>query len=148
MQKKSGPVRVHRARQDEGLDNNSPLPPISVLSKKLDAIRRLHWRKSGRGWRLYGEHGRKFGAVFPDKEVRGMWRTPLSGGRMSDMGNLSWARAAVIDAAIRDLEWEARHPAGAATPPIPEEIRGDFWSKSPLGSFEPKNDPDTGGSPP
>src|SRR5262249_43971570 len=116
MRKKTGPVWTHRARRSEGLVDQNPLPPISFLSKELGAIRRRHWRKSGRGWRLYDEHGRKFGAVFPDANIRGMWRTPLAGGRMSDMANLSWARAAVIEAAIRDLEWEARHPAAVADP--------------------------------
>jgi len=75
------------------------------------SIRALHWRKDGQGWRLYGENGRRFGRVIPDSKHDGMWRTPLSGGRVSDMANLSWARAAVTEAAVREIEWEARQQA-------------------------------------
>jgi hypothetical protein len=128
--KKSGPVGKHRARQDEGLIDNPPLTPLSILSKEPDAIRRLHWRKAGRGWQLYGEHGRRFGKVIPDANIRGMWRTPLSGGRMSDMANLSWARAAVLEAAVRELEWEARQSA-VTTPSNSQGIRGVFSDGSP-----------------
>jgi hypothetical protein len=138
--KKSGPVRVHRARRSEGLVDDNPLTPISILSKELDAIRRLHWRKAGRGWRLYGEHGRKFGKVIPDANIRGMWRTPLSGGRVSDMANLSWTRAAVLEAAVRELEWEARQSA-ATTPSIPEEIEGVFGDGSPPVRFSVDSPP-------
>src|SRR5262245_64431911 len=116
--KKSGPVWVHRARRSEGLLDSPPLTPLSILSKELDAIRRLHWRKAGRGWRLYGEHGRRFGKVVPDANIRGMWRTPLSGGRMSDMANLSWTRAAVLEAAVRELEWEPATRPPEPTPPF------------------------------
>ena len=141
MRKKIRPgACMHRARREEGSIDNPPLTPISILSKELDAIRRLHWRKAGRGWRLYGEHGRKFGAVFPDKEIRGMWRTPLSGGRMSDMANLSWARAAVLEAAVLELEWEARQSA-ATTPSIPEEIEGVFGDGSPPVRFSVDSPP-------
>jgi hypothetical protein len=147
MPKKTGPVWKHRARRREGLLDNPPLTPLSILSKELDAIRRLHWRKAGRGWQLYGEHGRKFGKVIPDANIRGMWRTPLSGGRMSDMANLSWARAAVLEAAVRDLEWEARQSA-VTTPSNSAGLGPVFSDGSTPVRFEQKNDRDSDGSPP
>jgi hypothetical protein len=140
MPKKTGPVWKHRARRDEGSIDNPPLTPLSILSKELDAIRRLHWRKAGRGWQLYGEHGRKFGKVIPDANIRHMWRTPLSGGRISDMASLSWARNAVLDAAVRELEWEARQSA-AMTPSIPEEIGAVFGDGSPPVRFSVDSPP-------
>src|SRR5262245_3174350 len=135
MRQKNGPVWTHRARQSEGLIDSPPLTPVSILSKELDAIRRLHWRKAGRGWRLYGEHGRRFGKVVPDANIRGMWRTPLSGGRMSDMAKLSWTRAAVLEAAVRELEWEARHPSTVTTPSISQGIGAVFSGGSPPVRF-------------
>jgi hypothetical protein len=89
-------------------------------------ISALHWRKAGHGWRLYGENRRRFGKVFPVSEILGMWRTPLSSGRVSDMGNLSWVRAAVMDAAIRELEFEAR--TLAATTPSKCSVKGGVFS--------------------
>jgi hypothetical protein len=37
-----------------------------------------------------------------------MWRSRLAGGRLSDMANLAWTKSAVLEAAIRELEWKAR----------------------------------------
>jgi hypothetical protein len=48
------------------------------------------------------------GCVVPDAKYPGMYRSLLSGGRLSDMANLSWAKDPVLAAAERELEWEAR----------------------------------------
>jgi len=37
-----------------------------------------------------------------------MWRSTLSGGRLSDMANMSWTKNAVLVAAERELEYETR----------------------------------------
>ncbi len=53
-----------------------------------------------------------------------MWRTPLSDGRLSDMANLSWARNAVMEAAVREIEWESRQ--AATTPSNTRDLAADF----------------------
>ena len=73
-------------------------------------VRSLAWRRVGNSWRLFAGK-RRFGDVVPDEKYLGMWRVKLSGGRLSDMANLSWARNAVMEAAIREIEWEARQAA-------------------------------------
>jgi hypothetical protein len=40
-----------------------------------------------------------------------MWRTPKSGGRVSDIANLSWAKDAVMAEAIRELAWDIHQQA-------------------------------------
>ena len=72
----------------------------------------LKWKPTATGWRLF-DGQRRFGDVVPDKNYPGMWRCVLSGGRLSDMANLSWARNAVLEAATRELIYEA-----ATTPRI------------------------------
>ena len=57
---------------------------------------------------------RRFGRVIPDSQYPGMWRSRLSGGRLSDMANLAWAKNAVLIAAERELEERQRaanHPS-------------------------------------
>jgi hypothetical protein len=51
------------------------------------------------------------GRVIPDSKYPGMWRSTLSGGRLSDMANISWAKNAVLVAAERELEWEGKKKA-------------------------------------
>ena len=133
MRKKTGPVGRHRARGSSrrAFNNGHDLPQETDLAK---SIRALHWRKADDGWRLYGLNRRCFGEVIPDSSIPGMWRTPLWDGRLSDYANLSWARAAVLEAAVRELEWEARQQA-ATTPLFPEEIRGVFGDGSPPSGF-------------
>jgi hypothetical protein len=79
-------------------------------SHESPLVRSLAWRKVGNCWQLFAGK-RRFGNVIPDSKHPGMWRAPLSGGRLSDMANLSWARNAVMEAAIREIEWEARQAA-------------------------------------
>ena len=68
---------------------------------------------------------RRFGRVIPDSQYPGMWRSRLSGGRLSDMANLAWAKNAVLVAAERELEWEERQRA-ANHPSKCSENRGVF----------------------
>jgi hypothetical protein len=65
-------------------------------------VRSLTWRKVGNCWQLFAGK-RRFGKIVPDSKHPGMWRCPLSGGRLSDMANLTWARNAVMEAAIREI---------------------------------------------
>jgi len=67
----------------------------------------LTWKRDGLDWVLQ-HHRRRMGRVAPDSENRGMYRLVLSGGRLSDMANLSRAKDAALAAAIRELEYEAR----------------------------------------
>lgn len=82
----------------------------ATRSHESPLVRSLAWRKIGKSWQLIAGR-RRFGTVVPDSKYPGMWRSPLSGGRLSDMANLSWARNAVLEAAIREIEWETRQAA-------------------------------------
>ena len=64
-------------------------------------MRQLTWRRHGTGWRLLAGR-RRFGEVVPDSKYPNMWRSPKSDGRMSDMANLSWAKNAVLEEALRE----------------------------------------------
>ena len=86
----------------------------------------LIWRPDGADWVLFSGC-RRFGRVVPDSKSAGMWRSVLSGGRLSDMANLAWAKNAVLAAAERELEWEDRQRAAIAPPKCPEK-RGVFES--------------------
>src|SRR5262249_60495997 len=100
-------------------------------------VRRLIWRKAGTGWRLFADR-RRFGEIVPDAKYPGMWRVKLSGGRLSDMTNLSWARNAVLEAAIGEIEYEARH---AATTPTKSQQIEDVFPQTSL----PMSQPEAGG---
>ena len=80
----------------------------------------LIWRRDGANWVLFSGR-RRFGRVVPDSKYAGVWRSVLSGGRLSDMANLAWAKNAVLAAAERELEWEARKRAAIAPPKCPEK---------------------------
>jgi hypothetical protein len=72
----------------------------------------FRWRKDRGDWVLvYGR--RKVGRVVPDSKYAGMWRCALAGGRLSDMVNLTRAKAATLDAGMRELEREVRGGAAA-----------------------------------
>ena len=90
--------------------------------------RQLTWRRHGTGWRLFAGR-RRFGDVVPDSKYPGMWRSPKSDGRMGDVANLSWAKNAVLEQAVRELEWEARHRP-AITPSKSQQIGPVFESRS------------------
>jgi hypothetical protein len=84
----------------------------------------LTWRRDGEDWILLAGR-RRFGRVVPDGKWPGMWRSRLSGGRLSDMANLAWAKNAILVAAERELEWEDRQRAATAPPKCPQK-RGVF----------------------
>lgn len=89
----------------------------------------LIWRRDGADWVLFSGR-RRFGRVVADSKYPEMWRSTLSGGRLSDMANLAWAKNAVIAAAERELEWEARQRAAIAPSKCPEK-RGVFEGSAP-----------------
>ena len=99
-----------------------PQDPQAIRAELIGA--NLRWRRAGTGWHLFLRR-RYFGEVIPDSKHPGMWRLPLASGRLSDMVNLTWARHAVFEAAIRELEWEARHDRAITPPKCPEN--GDVF---------------------
>jgi hypothetical protein len=108
----------------------------------------LVWRKAGNCWRLFGAGKRRFGDVVPDDKHRGMWRCVLSGGRLSDMANLSWARNAVLEAAVREIEWGVRQQA-ATDPPFIRDSGAVFQRTSSQSDLTPPDAPppaDDGGA--
>jgi hypothetical protein len=91
-------------------------------------VRQLTWRRHGTAWRLFAGR-RRYGDVMPDCKYPGMWRSRKSGGRMSGMANLSWAKNALLEEAIRELEWEARHRP-AISPSKSQQTGRVFESRS------------------
>src|SRR5262249_16985342 len=89
----------------------------------------LIWRRDGADWVLFSGR-RRFGRVVPDSKYAGMWRSTLSGGRLSDMANLAWAKNAGLIAAQRGVEWAAR-PDGAIAPSNCPENEGVFEGAAP-----------------
>jgi hypothetical protein len=89
----------------------------------------LAWHRDGADW-ILRHNKRRMGRVVPDHEHPGMWRSLKSGGRVSDMANLSWAKNAVLEAATRELEYEAHHRP-VITPPKPQQIAHAFDSGPP-----------------
>jgi hypothetical protein len=75
-----------------------------------DPSRDLSWRRDGADWILTCRR-RRMGRVVPVAEHAGMYRSVMTGGRLSDMANATWSKGAVLEAAVRDLEWEACHMA-------------------------------------
>jgi hypothetical protein len=93
-------------------------------------VRQLTWSRRGATWRL--TIGRRcFGTVVSDAKHPGMWRSAKSGGRLSDMANLSWSKNAVLVAAERELDYEARHEP-AITPSFAGLSEGVFPSSASL----------------
>ena len=62
----------------------------------------MHWIREDADWVLKFNR-RKLGRVFPDDRYPGMWRSRRADGQLSNMANLSWAKAAVLAAAERDI---------------------------------------------
>ena len=89
----------------------------------------LTWRRNGADWVLL-TGGRRFGRVVPDSKYPNMWRSVLSGSRLSDMANLTWAKNAVLVAAEREMEFEDRLRS-VSTPSICPEKRGVFQGTAP-----------------
>jgi hypothetical protein len=94
--------------------NRLPAGPETVRRAERRATRDaavigagLHWRRLGSGWRLF-DGRRRFGEIVPDSTHPNMWRPVLAGGHVGDMANITWAKHAVLEAAVRELEWEGR----------------------------------------
>ena len=93
----------------------------------------LHWERNGLTWTLLHKRWR-MGRVIPDSKFKGMDRIELSGGRLSDMANLSWAKSLALEAAERELAYER-----ANTPQKSQQKRGSFRRKSsPIRSNQPE----------
>jgi hypothetical protein len=95
----------------------------------------LIWKRDGADWLLLAGR-RRMGRVVPDSEYSGMWRSTLPGDRgfRRPMANLTWAKNAVLVAAERELEYEART---ANAPSKCPENRGVFGhTASPVHSLE------------
>ena len=79
-------------------------------------LRRADTRRAD--WILFS-HKRRMGRAVTSS-CAGLYRVALSGGRRSDLANLSWTKNHVWETALRDLVWESAHdPAnssGIATP--------------------------------
>ena len=65
----------------------------------------LRWCQSGEDWVLFSRR-RRLGRVVTSS-CAGMHRVALSGGRLSDLANLSWSKGHVMGAAMRELVYEA-----------------------------------------
>jgi hypothetical protein len=128
------------------------MPPLSHCNIELRLSRvtaaelaaaRLQWKRSGNGWLLYLGR-RRFGRVVPDAKWPGMFRSVLSSGGLSDMANLAWAKNAVLDAAMRELEWEARNEA-ATDHQKTQQNGGVFRDAASPVRFPPLSDAEQGG---
>ena len=80
----------------------------------------LHWRRIGSGWRLF-DGRRRFGELVPDSTYPNMWRPVLTGGGLGDMANITWAKHAALEAAVRELEWEGRRNRATDPSKCPEK---------------------------
>jgi hypothetical protein len=89
----------------------------------------LLWKREGADWILLKDR-RRFGRVIADSKYPGMWRSTMSGGRLSDMANLAWAKNAVLVAAERELEFEGRQRSAIHPSNCPEK-RGLFEPTAP-----------------
>ena len=89
----------------------------------------LTWKRDGLDWVLLSGK-RRMGRVKPDSKYPGMWRSTLSGGRLSDMANLAWAKNAVLVAAERELEMGGSHAVGKSPLEMPAK-QGCFGARSP-----------------
>ena len=105
----------------------------AISAVRAELIGDLAWRRDGADWVLLTNKRRRMGRALPDDHHRGMYRSVLSRGRLSDIANLSWAKDAVLAVAIRELAWEADHPAN--DPPKCPEKQGVFNGSAPPVRF-------------
>jgi hypothetical protein len=126
----SGAQRCAQASKRERRSDSTAGTAATIAARispvRADPGTSLTWRRDGTDWILLAGR-RRFGRVVPDSKYPGMWRSTLSGGRLSDMANLAWAKNAVLMATERELEWEDRQRAAIA-PPKCSEKRGVFES--------------------
>jgi hypothetical protein len=107
--------------------NKLPAAPETVRRAERRATRGaaligagLYWRRIGSGWRLF-DGRRRFGEIVPDSTYPNMWRPVLTGGRLGEMANIIWAKHAVLEAAVRELEWEGRRNHATDRSKCPEK---------------------------
>jgi hypothetical protein len=99
-------------------------------------MRDLIWRKHGVGYRLwYGK--RRMGEIVPDTKYPGMWRSLMSGGHLSDMANITWAREAVRRAAEREIDFEGRDDSSPDTL-VSVGKQSTFSGEKPAGATKPE----------
>jgi hypothetical protein len=103
-------------------------------------MKALTWKRDGADWLLLAGK-RRMGRVVPDGKYAGMWRSTLSGGRLSDMANIAWAKNAVLLSAERELEFEDRQRQVKALSKCPEK-RGVFGAPAPRTDLSPPLVPD------
>jgi hypothetical protein len=89
----------------------------------------MTWQRNGTGWVLLA--GR---LCFGCSKHPRMWQSALSGGRVSDLVNIAWARNPVRVAVERELEGEARQSIATAPPKC--SAKGDVFirPRSPVPS--------------
>jgi hypothetical protein len=87
----------------------------------MTVISPLTWKRDGADWILL-DGCRRFGRVVADAKYPGMWRSSMPGGGLSDMANLAWAKNAVLVAAERELEYEARTANAPSKCPVNEGV--------------------------
>src|SRR5262249_39470964 len=102
---------------------------IPKRNQRGDDMTSLTWRRDGVNWVLLSGR-RRFGRVVPDSKWPGIWRSKLSGGRLSDMANIDWAKNAVLVDAERELEFEDRQRSAISPPKCPQN-RGVFERAAP-----------------
>jgi hypothetical protein len=85
----------------------------------------LYWTRVGDDF-ILKHKGRRVGRVFRDAKYPTMWRSRRGDGKLSDLGNLSWAKNAVLLATERELGVEAP----AIRPPKPQQKRTFSEGKS------------------
>ena len=74
----------------------------------------LAWKREGTDWVLKAGK-RRFGRVVPDATYPGMWRPVLLNRPLGSTASASGCESIILDAAVRELEWEiaqrsVRHP--------------------------------------
>jgi hypothetical protein len=77
----------------------------STQADELAAFLSLHWRKASNGWRLYEAKDRRFGKVFPDARIPGMWRSALPGGDWRG-SQIEANTRRVLERLVGELDWK------------------------------------------
>src|SRR5262245_45057924 len=80
----------------------------------------LRWRRIGSSWRVF-DGRRRLGQIGPHSTSPNMLRPVLAGGGLGDMPNITWAKHAVLEAAVRELEWEGRRHSATDPSKCPEK---------------------------
>ena len=84
------------------------IPEALTVAAEYAIRSKLQWKRDGADWILLCGK-RRMGRVVPDGQWPDMFRSTKSGGRLSDMANLTLSKSAVFEEAMRELEWDAAH---------------------------------------